>query len=74
LWDYDVAAQPLLFAWKDGTPAVAISTKMGRVFVLNRLTGAAARGRETSTAVRHRGGSELANAAIIGDFIGAREI
>jgi quinoprotein glucose dehydrogenase len=39
LWDYDVAAQPLLFTWKDGTPAVAISTKMGRVFVLNRLTG-----------------------------------
>jgi quinoprotein glucose dehydrogenase len=40
LWDYDVASQPALFAWKDGTPAVAISTKMGRVFVLNRLTGA----------------------------------
>src|SRR5579863_6331182 len=40
LWDYDVASQPTLFAWKDGTPAVAISTKMGRVFVLNRLTGA----------------------------------
>jgi quinoprotein glucose dehydrogenase len=40
LWDYDVAAQPALFAWKDGTPAIAISTKMGRVFVLNRLTGA----------------------------------
>jgi len=39
LWDYDVAAQPLLFAWKDGTPAVAINTKMGHVFVLNRLTG-----------------------------------
>ena len=39
LWDYDVASQPLLFAWKDGTPAVAISTKMGRVFVLNRLNG-----------------------------------
>ena len=40
LWDYDVAAQPLLFDWKDGTPAVAINTKMGHVFVLNRLTGA----------------------------------
>jgi quinoprotein glucose dehydrogenase len=39
LWDYDVAAQPLLFNWKDGTPAVAINTKMGHVFVLNRLTG-----------------------------------
>src|SRR6266852_5723492 len=40
LWDYDVASQPTLFTWKDGTPAVAITTKMGRVFVLNRLTGA----------------------------------
>jgi quinoprotein glucose dehydrogenase len=40
LWDYDVASQPALFTWKDGTPAIAITTKMGRVFVLNRLTGA----------------------------------
>ena len=40
IWDYDVASQPALFAWKDGTPAIAITTKMGRVFVLNRLTGA----------------------------------
>jgi len=39
LWDYDVASQPTLFAWKDGTPAIAITTKMGRVFVLNRLNG-----------------------------------
>ena len=40
LWDYDVASQPALFTWKDGTPAIAVTTKMGRVFVLNRLTGA----------------------------------
>jgi len=40
LWDYDVASQPTLFNWKDGTPAIAITTKMGRVFVLNRLNGA----------------------------------
>ncbi len=40
LWDYDVASQPTLFTWKDGIPAIAITTKMGRVFVLNRLTGA----------------------------------
>src|SRR5215475_13098212 len=39
LWDYDVAAQPTLFTWKDGTPALVINTKMGHVFVLNRLTG-----------------------------------
>src|SRR5579864_740346 len=37
LWDYDVASQPALFSWKDGTPAVALTTKTGRVFVLNRL-------------------------------------
>ena len=40
LWDYDVASHPTLFTWKDGTPAVVINTKMGHVFVLNRLTGA----------------------------------
>jgi quinoprotein glucose dehydrogenase len=40
LWDYDVASQPALFAWKNGTPAIAITTKMGRIFVLNRLNGA----------------------------------
>lgn len=40
LWDFDVASQPTLFNWKDGTPAIAIATKMGRVFVLNRMTGA----------------------------------
>ncbi len=34
LWDYDVASPPTLFAWKDGTPAIAMTTKMGRVFVL----------------------------------------
>jgi quinoprotein glucose dehydrogenase len=39
LWDYDVAAQPTLFTWKDGTPAVVVNTKMGHVFVLDRLTG-----------------------------------
>lgn len=40
LWDYDVASQPALFAWNNGTPAIAITTKMGRIFVLNRLNGA----------------------------------
>src|SRR5262249_34576280 len=39
LWDYDVAAQPTLVTLKDGSPAIAINTKMGHVFVLNRLTG-----------------------------------
>jgi quinoprotein glucose dehydrogenase len=39
LWDYDVASQPTLFTWKDKTPAIAITTKMARVFVLNRLNG-----------------------------------
>ena len=40
LWDFDVASQPTLFTWKNDTPAIAVTTKMGRVFVLNRLTGA----------------------------------
>lgn len=42
LWDYDIAAQPLLFDHeKDGKkiPAIAIGTKMGHIFILNRETG-----------------------------------
>lgn len=38
LWDYDVASQPLLLEVK-GKPAVAIGTKMGMIFVLDRRTG-----------------------------------
>ncbi|MYE84373.1 MAG: pyrroloquinoline quinone-dependent dehydrogenase [Gammaproteobacteria bacterium] len=44
LWDYDLAAQPLLFehASADGTrrPALAQASKTGFVFVLDRETGA----------------------------------
>ena len=44
LWDYDLAAQPLLFehASPDGAsrPALAQATKTGFVFVLDRETGA----------------------------------
>jgi quinoprotein glucose dehydrogenase len=42
LWDYDVAAQPMLMTTKrDGRdiPAVAVGTKMGHIFVLHRETG-----------------------------------
>ena len=38
LWDYDVAAQPSLVTFHD-RPAVAVTTKMGYVFVLDRETG-----------------------------------
>ncbi len=38
LWDYDVASQPALIQFH-GKPAVAVTTKMGNVFVLDRLTG-----------------------------------
>lgn len=38
LWDYDVASQPTLVEYR-GRPAVAVSTKIGHVFVLDRLTG-----------------------------------
>ena len=38
LWDYDVAAQPSLLTFH-GRPAVAVTTKMGYVFVLDRETG-----------------------------------
>jgi len=39
LWDYDVASEPLLFTWHGDVPAIAITTKMGMVFVLDRRTG-----------------------------------
>lgn len=39
LWDYDIAAEPLLFEYQGRIPAVAVTTKMGMIFVLNRLTG-----------------------------------
>jgi quinoprotein glucose dehydrogenase len=42
LWDYDVPAQPALFTWTDEerhVPAVAVATKMGHLFILDRLTG-----------------------------------
>lgn len=44
VWDYDTASQPVLFSlMKDGLeiPAVAQATKMGMVFIFNRLTGEA---------------------------------
>jgi membrane-bound PQQ-dependent dehydrogenase (glucose/quinate/shikimate family) len=42
IWDYDVPAQPVLITvWRSGReiPAVAQVTKMGFVFILDRLTG-----------------------------------
>src|SRR3989442_10742564 len=42
LWDYDVPAQPVLFALRRGSdsiPAVAVATKMGHLFILDRRSG-----------------------------------
>ena len=42
LWDYDIPAQPALFTWRrDGrsVPAVAVGTKMGHLFILDRRNG-----------------------------------
>jgi quinoprotein glucose dehydrogenase len=42
LWDYDVPMQPILFTLeREGraVPAVAVGTKSGHIFVLNRETG-----------------------------------
>ena len=42
LWDYDVPAQPTLFTLRrggDSIPAVAVATKMGHLFILDRRTG-----------------------------------
>jgi quinoprotein glucose dehydrogenase len=43
LWDYDIAAQPMLIELtRKGrkVPAVAVGTKMGHIFILDRETGA----------------------------------
>lgn len=42
IWDYDIAAQPVLLdVNKNGVdvPAIAVGTKMGHIFILNRETG-----------------------------------
>jgi quinoprotein glucose dehydrogenase len=39
LWDLDIAAEPLLFTFRHSIPAVAVTTKMGMTFVLDRRTG-----------------------------------
>jgi quinoprotein glucose dehydrogenase len=42
IWDYDIAAQPMLIdIQRDGKniPAVAVGTKMGHIFILDRTTG-----------------------------------
>ncbi|HEY2381957.1 MAG TPA: pyrroloquinoline quinone-dependent dehydrogenase, partial [Terriglobia bacterium] len=38
LWDYDVASQPMLIDFQ-GKAAVAVTTKMGNLFILDRTTG-----------------------------------
>jgi len=39
IWDYDVPMQPVLLTLPGGRDAVAIGTKMGHLFVLDRDTG-----------------------------------
>ena len=59
LWDYDVASQPVLFTF-EGKPAVAITTKMGNLFVLDRTSGKPLRDvTERKTPQAHVEGEEL---------------
>lgn len=42
LWDYDIASQPVLIDLelnRESVPALVQATKMGHIFILNRLTG-----------------------------------
>lgn len=39
IWDWDVAAQPVLFEQHGETPGLIAATKMGHLFLLNRETG-----------------------------------
>jgi quinoprotein glucose dehydrogenase len=38
LWDFDIAAQPMLIDFR-GKPVVVVGTKMGFIYILDRLTG-----------------------------------
>jgi len=40
LWDFDIAAQPVLFEQSGGRAGVIATTKMGHVFLLDRVSGA----------------------------------
>ena len=39
VWDYDIPSEPVLFTWRGTTPAIAVTTKMGMIFLLDRRTG-----------------------------------
>lgn len=39
IWDYDLAAQPSLYDMPDGVPALALPTKRGEIFLLDRRDG-----------------------------------
>ena len=39
IWDYDIPSEPILFTWRGNTPAIAITTKMGMIFLFDRRTG-----------------------------------
>jgi quinoprotein glucose dehydrogenase len=39
IWDYDIASEPVLFTWRGTTPAIAVTTKMGMIFLFDRRTG-----------------------------------
>lgn len=55
LWDYDVPAQPVLFDFptpSGAVPAVAVPTKRGEIFILDRRTGAPLTGIEDRPAPR----------------------
>lgn len=39
IWDYDLPSEPVLFTWRGTTPAIAVATKMGKIFLFDRRTG-----------------------------------
>jgi quinoprotein glucose dehydrogenase len=39
IWDYDIPSEPILFTWRGTIPAIAVTTKMGMIFLFDRRTG-----------------------------------
>ena len=70
LWDFDVGSQPsLITVPRDGReiPAVAVATKMGHLFILDRATGVPLPSRRTPGSCQRRPrGAGVADPAIPG--------
>ncbi len=67
IWDYDTASQPVLFTFRKGIPAVAVTTKTSMVYAFQPADGRAAvsRGGAPCPAELPDGGANCQDAALL---------